>query len=137
MKKKITKLIGVAALVLAAVFSTQTASAGFGGYSAIVISNQTVIAPVFVTNMVYVSLPSVAFTAFATNSVTRTTNSIIQGFPGTTFTNITTFVYDSSIYPTNFSTNFPPVNFQVPAITGFNSVPQSKDATNIIQETFN
>ena len=137
MKNKIMKLIGVAALVLATVLTTQTARAGFGGYSPYVISNQTVVAPIFVTNQLYVSLPSVTFTAVATNLVTRTTNNIIQGFPGTTFTNVITFVYDSSIYPTNFSTNFPPVSFQIPAITGFNSVPQSKDATNIVLETFN
>ena len=133
MKKKLMKLIGVAALVLATVLTTQTARAGFGGYSPYVISNQTVVAPIFVTNQLYVSLPSVTFTAVATNLVTRTTNNIIQGFPGTTFTNVITFVYDSSIY----STNFPPVSFQIPAITGFNSVPQSTGTTNVVQETFN
>ena len=137
MKNKIMKLIGVAALVLATVLTTQTACAGFGGYSAIAISNQTVTATTFVTNQVYVSLPSVAFTAVATNSVTITTNNIIQGFPGTTFTNIITFVYNSGTYGTNFSTNFPPVSFQVPAITGFRCIPQSTDATNLCLETFN
>lgn len=131
------KLIGVAALVLATVLTTETARAGFAGYSPYSITNQTVTAPAFVTNMVYVSLPSITFTATATNSVTQTTNSIIQGFPGTTFTNMITFIYNSGTYGTNFSTNFPPVSFTVPSITGFQCVPKSTDATNLCQETFN
>ena len=135
MKKKM-KNIGVAALlVLATVLTTQTIRAGFGGYSPIAITNATVTAPGFVTNMVYVSLPSIAFTATATNGV-KTTNSIIQGFPGTTFTNMITFVYDSSIYGTNFSTNFPPVSFTVPSITGFQCVPASTNSGTVL-ETFN
>ena len=135
MKNKFKIIIGVAALLLATI--TLTVRAGFGGYSPINITNQTVTAPVFVTNNVFVQLPSVTFTAVATNTVTITTNSIVQGIPGTTYANQFTFVYNSGIYGTNFSTNFPPYNFVATNITGFQSVPQSKDATNMVQETFN
>jgi hypothetical protein len=137
MKKKIAKIIGAAALVLAAITLTQTARAGFGGYSPYNITNQTVTAPVFVTNYVYVSLPSVSFTAVATNTLTITTNSIIQGLPGTTYQNIFTFVYNSGTMGTNFSTNFPAYSFAATNITGFQSVPQSQGNSNMVQETFN
>ena len=128
-------IIGAAALMLAAI--TFTARAGFGGYSAINITNQTVTAPVFVTNLAFVSLPSVTFTAVATNTVTITTNSIVQGIPGTTYANQFTFIYNSGTHGTNFSTNFPPYSFVVTNITGFQSVPQSTGNSNMVQETFN
>jgi hypothetical protein len=131
--KKMRLIIGLAAAMLAGV----TVHAGFGGYSPYNITNNTVTAPVFVTNYAYVNLPPIAFTATATNLVTRTTNSIIQGIPGTTYTNQFTFVYDSGIYGTNFSTNFPAMNYAVPTITGFQAVPQSTGASNLCQETFN
>ena len=131
--KKITRLIALAAVLGLAV----SARAGFGGYSPYNITNNTVTAPVFVTNFAYVNLPPVAFTAVATNTVTITTNSIIQGIPGTSYANQFTFVYNSGIYGTNFSTNFPAMSYSVTNITGFQCVPQSTGNSNLCQETFN
>lgn len=130
--KKIQIILLAALLVIAGI----TVRAGFGGYNPYTITTATVTAPNFVTNYVSVSLPSIAFTATATNLFTITTNSIIQGIPGTTFTNMITFVYNSAIYGTNYSTNFPPVSYLVPTITGFQCVPQTA-STNTAQETFN
>ena len=131
--KKITRLIALAAVLGLAV----SARAGFGGYSPYNITNNTVTAPVFVTNFAYVNLPPVAVTAVATNTVTITTNSIIQGIPGTSYANQFTFVYKSGIYGTNFSTNFPAMSYSVTNITGFQCVPQSTGNSNLCQETFN
>lgn len=128
--KKIIASIAIVAL-------TVTARAGFGGYTPYNITNNTVTAPVFLTTTFYVNLPPVSFTAVATNLVTITTNSVIQGIPGTTYVNQFSFIYNSGIYGTNFSTNFPAVSLLITNLTGFQCVPQSTGNSNLCQETFN
>ena len=129
MKKKYISLISIAAMLCLSAF---TSSAGFGGYAPWTILCTTN-APNYVTNYVYVQLPSVAFTATATNSTTRTTNYIVQSFnpAGGQFTISVsnTFVYDASIYGTNFSTNFPAISIATPVCTGFQSVPALSTGT--------
>ena len=125
-------------LITTLLFLTLTfARAGFNGYNPYSITNQTVTAPQFVTNVTSIALPSVAFTAVATNLTTITTNTIICGLPGTSYQTANIFVYNSGIYGTNFSTNFPPQTITFTNITGFQCVPQSTGNSNLCLETFN
>ena len=133
-KNRLKILIGVAALVLATILLTPTARAGFGGYSPYNINtnNGTTIAPNTVPVYGYAQLNPIAFTATATNLFSRSTNVIYQYV---TITNQYTFVYDSGIYGTNFSTNFPPLSFVITNNVGFKAT--AENSTNNVQETFN
>lgn len=133
MKKYIALAIVAASLALSAL----NAHAGFAGYAPYSITNQTVTAPTYVTNIVQFTLPPISFTATATNNVTITTNTIINGIPGTTYQIANTFIYNSGTYGQSFTTNFPTQTINITNITGFQCVPQSKDATNLCLETFN
>ena len=133
MKKTLIALTVAAGLCLAALPSF----AGFGGYAPYYIG-PTQTAPNFVTNFTYVQLPQIYFTATATNTVSQTTNVIVQTIYTTngTFTVAQTFVYNSGTYGTNFSTNFPAQTIVVPVLTGFQVIPQTT-VSNFVQETIN
>ena len=133
MKKTLIALTVTAGLCLAALPSF----AGFGGYSPYTILFTTN-APNFITNYSYVQIPQVTFTATATNLVSQTTNNIVTAVNTASGTLIVqqTFVYNSGVYGTNFSTNFPAQTIVVPVLTGFQVVPQTT-ASNFVQETVN
>lgn len=103
---------------------TAPAAILIGGGLALTIATNS---PTFSTNYASLTVPAISLAITATNALTVITNCVSStaAIGGTSYTVQTTFIYNATTHGTNFSTNFPAYNIQIPVATLFQAIPQN------------